>query len=504
MNERNERYVLAIDQSTQGTKAILFDARGNLVCRTDLPHRQIVNDRGWVSHDLNEIYDNTIQVVRNLLEKAKVDPAAIACVGISNQRETSAAWDRQSGKPLADAIVWQCSRAEDVCDRIRKNVILEKSNENVESAVRKKTGINLSAYFPAAKYTWLLENVPQVKAARGDNRLCFGTIDSYLVYRLTNGEVYATDYSNASRTQLLNITTLKWDEDLCRWFGIGLAELPEIKDSDGDFGTTDFDGVLPDKVPICGVMGDSQAALFGQGCTKEGMVKATYGTGSSVMMNAGDADKRSDKGLVTSLAWGRSGRVQYVLEGNINYTGAVITWLKDDVELISSPAETEELARGANPNDTAYLVPAFTGLGAPYWKPHAKALLYGMSRTTGKKEIVKAGLESIAYQIADIVFAMQAQTKGSLELRADGGPTGNRYLMQFQSDIVHADVRLAKCQESSALGAAYMAGLKYGIYQWDVLFADTQQVIYHPQMEETLRREKYDGWKQAIAASVNS
>lgn len=497
-----KKYVLTIDQSTQGTKAILFDQDGKLFCRTDLPHKQIVNDKGWVSHNLEEIYENTIRAAKKVVDKAGIDKSEIMCLGISNQRETSAAWERNTGRPLAHAIVWQCSRAEIICEKIKNNVLIapEREREGINSAadiIKMKTGINLSAYFPAAKYAWLQENVEDVKQAKKEGNLCFGTIDSYLIYRLTGGKTYATDYSNASRTQLYNIHTLEWDTEICNWFGIRTTELPEVRDSNADFGLADFEGYFTHPIPICGVIGDSQAALFGQGCIEQGMVKATYGTGSSVMMNMGRECVASEKGLVTSLAWGIDGTVNYVLEGNINYTGAVITWLKDDMGLIASPNETEALAREANKSDKTYLVPAFSGLGAPYWQPEAKAIIYGMSRTTGKKEIIKAALNSIAYQIADVIHAMQDERKIS-ELCVDGGPTKNGYLMQFQSDILGVNVRTPQCEESSALGAAYIAGLSIGFYDWKCIFTKSNRECFCPIMTGRERKEKYEGWKTAV------
>lgn len=500
----SRKYVLAIDQSTQGTKAILFDAQKKLICRSDLLHKQYVNEEGWVSHDLNEIYRNTIQVVKLLMEKATISEADIACIGISNQRETSAAWNRRTGEPLAPAIVWQCARAQGICERIRQNVIVSQNREKgynggVVEIIRQKTGLLLSPYFPAAKFAWLQENVEAVRRAKREGELCFGTIDTWLLFQLTRGEVYATDYSNASRTQLFNLHTLEWDNEICTWFGIDKESLPQVCDSSYFYGSTDLEGWFGEPIPICGVIGDSQGALFGQGCVKKGMVKATYGTGSSVMMYAGEKPIQSDLGLVTSLAWSIDGKAGYVLEGNINYTGAVITWLKDDVNLITSAQETEGLAGEANRNDTAYLVPAFSGLGAPYWKSDARAVLCGMSRTTGRKEIVKAALESIAYQITDIVEMMKTENGGVLDtLCVDGGPTNNAYLMQFQSDILNSLVRRADCEESSALGAAMLAGLAHGIYREEDLFTETPKRQFYPQMEKTERENRYLGWKDAV------
>lgn len=487
-----KKYVLAIDQSTQGTKAILFDENGELVCRTDLPHRQIVNEKGWVSHDLEEIYQNVLQVVRNVIDKAGIQKEEIVCLGISNQRETAAAWSKKTGRALTNAVVWQCARAEEICDRV-------KGYREAPEKIRQKTGMQLSPYFPAAKFAWLQEHVESVKIAKKEQDLCIGTVDTWLLFRLTKGNVYKTDYSNASRTQLFNICSLEWDAEICDWFGIDKDILPEVVDSSYEYGYTDMEGLFEEPIRICGVIGDSQGALFGQGCVDKGMVKATYGTGSSVMMNVGMHMVLSDLGLVTSLAWGIDGQVEYVLEGNINYSGAVITWLKDDMGLITTPGETQEMAQMANKNDTTYLVPAFSGLGAPYWNSNARALLCGMSRTTGKKEIVKAALESIAYQITDIVEMMKTEEDTEVkELCVDGGLTKNQYLMKFQSDILRTKVTLPRCEESSAQGAAYMAGIYTGFYKKEQLFVKTVKNQFVPEMPQNVCREKYCGWKEAV------
>lgn len=433
-----KKYVLAIDQSTQGTKGILFDAEGQLICRRDVAHEQIVNEKGWVSHDLDEIYRNTLQVVQDVVTETGIAKEEIACLGISNQRETSAAWDRKTKEP-------------------------------------------------------------EVARAKQENRLCLGTIDSWLVFKLTKGEAFATDVSNASRTQLFNITDLKWDEELCGWFSVDAKTLPEVRDSNAFYGKTDFEGFFAEPIPILGVIGDSQGALYGQNCREKGLVKATYGTGSSVMMHAGDKPIVLDNGMVTSIAWGMDGKVSYVLEGNINYAGATVSWLKDNLGIITSAGETEAMAFAANPTDETYLIPAFSGLGAPYWKADAKAMLYGMSRTTGKNEIVCAALESIAYQIADIVEGMQYDKGISKSvLRVDGGATENAYLMQFQSDILQKKVEVSACQEASAYGAALLSGEKAEIYDDKVLSDLRACQVYEPKMPESKRQEKWQGWRNAM------
>lgn len=486
----SEKYIISIDQSTQGTKALLFDESGSLIKRTDQSHEQIINEKGWVSHDPSEIYRNTIEVVKHLIEEAGIAKEKIAGVGISNQRETSLAWDKNTGEPLGQAIVWQCSRTADICERVEK----QGQAENI----RRKTGMNLSPYFPASKIAWILENVEGAKEKSDKGEICHGTIDSWLIYKLTGGQAYKTDFSNASRTQLFNIFELKWDEEICALFGVDVNNLAEVCDSDSNFGNTDFEGFLPHPVPIHGVLGDSHGSLFGQGCLKPGMIKSTYGTGSSIMMNIGEEPVLSTHGVVTSLAWSMGGKVNYVLEGNLNYTGAVITWLKDDLKLLQSPGETGALAEAAVQDDSLYLVPAFSGLGAPYWDSYASAAIVGMTRTTGRAEIVRAGVECIAYQITDIVKAMSEDAGITVEeLRVDGGPTKNTYLMQFQSDMAEADVRIPDSEELSGIGPAYAAGLALKIWD-DTIFDKLNRTAYEAKMTKEVRDKKYNGWKHAV------
>lgn len=482
---------MGIDQSTQGTKALLFDEEGSLICRSDVPHKQYIDERGWVEHDPEEIYRNTLSVVKILVEKAGIDKNEIVTLGISNQRETAMVWDRATGKPVYNAVVWQCARGAEICAKI------EEAGHG--EMIRSHTGLQLSPYFSAAKIAWVLQNVEgaQERADRGE--LCCGTIDSWLVYKLTGGKEFRTDYSNASRTQMFNITSLAWDPEVCGLFGIPVSCLAELTDSDGEYGMTDFDGFLDAPIPIRGVLGDSHGALFGQGCVEKGMIKTTYGTGSSVMMNIGK-DPVFSKRVVTSLAWKLNGEVNYVLEGNINYTGAVITWLKDDLELITSPGETEALALAANPKDKTYLVPAFTGLSAPYWDSEAAGIISGMTRTTKRAEIVRAGLDCIAYQITDVIEAMSEESGIAIgELRVDGGPTRNRYLMQFQSDMAHVTVQVPSAEELSGIGAAYAAGIAVGLYVRDEVFAKMSRTKFEPAMDAETRNEKYEGWKHAVS-----
>ncbi len=484
------KYVLGIDQSTQGTKALLFDEEGKLLCRSDLSHKQIVDSRGWVEHDLEEIYKNTIQVVRNLVERAGIDKSELSVLGISNQRETAACWEKETGKPVYNAIVWQCARGAAICDELEQ--------KGYAPMIRERTGLQLSPYFSAAKLAWIFRNVDGVAGKAKEGKIACGTIDSYLVHRLTGGKNFQTDFSNASRTQLFNIRDLKWDAKILELFGIDASCMAQVTDSNGDYGETDFEGFLDRPIPIRGVLGDSHGALFGQGCLEKGMIKATYGTGSSIMMNIGETPVFTDLGVVTSLAWSMDGKVNYVLEGNINYTGAVITWLKDDVKLITSAGETEALAWAAAENDRTYLVPAFSGLGAPYWDSRASAVISGMTRTTGKAEIVRAALDCIAYQITDIVRVMgEASGINIGELRVDGGPTKNKYLMQFQSDQLGIPVRIPEAEELSGIGAAYAAGIALGIYD-RTIFDKMNRTSYTSKLDENVRRQRYEGWKEAV------
>ena len=488
-----KRYILAIDQSTQGTKGLLFDEAGDLVGRADRAHRQIISEEGWVSHDPEEIRANVLAVCRDVTERAGIDRKAIAAVGISNQRETTVAWNRETGESICDAVVWQCARAEEICAR----------HAGMAETVREKTGLNLSPYFPCAKMAWILEHVPATRELAAAGELAFGTVDSWLISFLSADHGHRTDYSNAGRTQLFNLRTLTWDAEICEAFGIPMSSLPEVCMSDACFGMTDLGGFLDSPVPIRGVLGDSHGALFGQNCRRPGQVKATYGTGSSVMMHIGDAPRFSENGLVTSLAWGLNGKVSYVFEGNLNYTGAVIAWLKNDAGLIETEEEATSLALSANPLDRTYFVPAFSGLGAPYWDSRATGTLTGITRTTGRAEIAKACLDCIAYQIADLVRLMGQDAGLCLEtLRVDGGPTASAYLMQFQSDITGITVQVPDLQELSGMGAAYVAGIAAGLYDPERIFLQRNRRDYRPEMAETRREELLLGWKEAVGRTL--
>lgn len=483
--DKDKKYaILAIDQSTAGTKALLLNKGGGVIRRADRAHKQKISENGWVAHDPMEIYRNTLDAAADVLGSG--EQYSVTGIGISNQRETALVWNRRTGLPVHDAVVWQCARGESICRGL----------DGHAEMIHNTTGLRLSPYFSAAKIAWVLQNA-ELPEAIAD--LCAGTIDSWLIYKLTGN--FKTDWSNASRTQLLNLRTLQWDRDICGLFGIDRAILPEICDSNALYGHTDFEGLLPEPVPVHGVLGDSHAALFGQGCHKPGMGKATYGTGSSVMVNIG-GEPVFCKNVVTSLGWGMNGKITYVVEGNINYTGAVIKWLKDDLELLPSSKLAGEWAAKANPEDQTYLIPAFSGLGAPYWSSKARAAFIGMGRGTGRFELVKAAEECIGYQIADVVQAVLKEAGIPLtELRVDGGPTRDRYLMQFQSDILGLPLSIPESEELSAIGAAYAAGIALGFYD-ETVFERMPRTFYTPSMTDSERERRLAGWHSAVEKAL--
>lgn len=485
--------VLAIDQSTQGTKAVLFDSDGRMIAKRARPHDQLINDKGWVSHDAEQIMTNVLATARDVCKAADVRQGEVRAIGISNQRETCLAWDRIAREPLAPAIVWQCGRASELCEGLKAE------NPGVEDLVQELSGLSMSPFFSAAKMAWLLQNVPDVAAAAKRGTLCLGTIDSWLVFKLTQEHSFVTEPSNACRTQLLDLRTATWSPRLLQVFGIPQEALATVYPSDSVFGHTTMGGLFEVPVPICCVLGDSQAALAAQNCVRPGDLKATYGTGSSVMMQVGKQPVTSSHGLVSSIAWQLGKNRSYVLEGNLNYTGAVVSWLKDQMGLISDPSEVEGIIAQANPHDRAYFVPAFTGLGAPWWVPEATGMLTGVTRTTGRAEMVKACAECIPYQIADVVDALRADTGLSVhELRADGGVTANGYLMQLQADVADVTVVTSSLKELSAAGVAYVAGLSAGIYEDNAIYRKVEHGYNVPAMSADERSWRLDGWHDAL------
>ncbi|MCA9186213.1 MAG: glycerol kinase GlpK [Pirellulaceae bacterium] len=486
-------WILAIDQSTSATKAVLFDAQGNVFDRASREHRQIYPQPGWVEHDAEEIWQNTLAVVDQLRQRQPDVIAQVAGISITNQRETIVVFDRQTSEPLYHAIVWQCRRGGDLCREL--------CEQGDSDWVRDRTGLKIDTYFSGSKIAWLMRNVPGVADKVLDGRAVFGTIDAYLVHRLTNGLSFVTDHTNASRTLLFDVKRLAWDGDLCRLFGIPTSALPEVKESFQVVGETDAGGRLPKKVPVCGVMGDSQASLMAQRCFEEGMIKATFGTGTSVMMNVGDQFRLPAHGSVLALAWCCNGKPTYALEGLINYSSATIAWLRDQLEILGDAAESEALAHSVGDNDGVYLVPAFAGLGAPYWSPNARAAIVGMTGHTMRGHIVRAALESIAYQIRDCVEMIQLDTNiRPTRLMADGGPTRNAFLMQFTADMLGLPLQASEISESSALGAALAGMIGLEIHHDLSNLAELPRTTrrYDPAPRTDRIDRWYAGWQDAV------
>jgi glycerol kinase len=485
--------IVAIDQSTSGTKAVLFDADGRVVDRALRKHRQIYPQAGWVEHDAEEIWQNVLEVLRELVNRNTERIATAAALAITNQRETIVVFDKRTGRPLYHAIVWQCRRGEPICQELR--------DAGHEESICTKTGLKLDTYFSGSKLKWLIRARPDLRRQLEHGEALIGTMDTYLIYRLTKAEVFATDHTNASRSLLYDINRLRWDEQLCCLFDVPMRALAEVRESSEQFGTTDADGVLPKKLCICGVMGDSQASMLAQGCYERGSCKATFGSGTSILLNTGDRLESTDRGAVTALAWVWQGQPTYALEGIINYSSATIAWLKDQLGLIIDASETAGLAQAVADNGGVYFVPAFAGLGAPYWRPNARAAIVGMTSHSKKEHIVRAALESIAFQIRDVleVIGMGDETVPRL-LFADGGPTRNEFLMQFTADILRAELIVAEIAESSARGAAMAAMLGQG---QAASFADLSSLprsarSYKPTMEAAIAERFYSEWLAAV------
>jgi len=493
-----KKVVLALDQGTTSSRAILFDRQGRVVHIAQKELTQHYPKPGWVEHNPMEIWGAQSGVAREVLEAARVRPQEVAAIGITNQRETTVVWDRHTGEPVHPAIVWQDRRTADLCERLKK--------AGWEPVIREKTGLIIDAYFSATKLKWILDHVDgaRARAERGD--LLFGTVDTWLVWNLTRGRVHATDYTNASRTMLFNIHTLEWDEDILRELGIPKAMLPEVRPSVGAFGETDretFGGAL---IPIRGVAGDQHAALFGQGCFESGMAKNTYGTGCFMLMNTGDKPVASASGLLTTIAWGLTDKVSYALEGSIFIAGAAVQWLRDGLRLLETAADSEYYAGKVPDNGGVYVVPAFAGLGAPYWDMYARGAIFGLTRGTSKNHIIRATLESLAYQTRDVLAAMEQDAGLRLKsLRVDGGAAANNLLMQFQADILGTDVVRPAMTETTALGAAFMAGLGTGFWSMaDLVRLDRERdtVTFRPAMDEDARRRLLAGWRKAVERTM--
>ena len=491
------KYIMALDAGTTSNRAILFDHSGKIVSVAQREFTQIYPKPGWVEHDANEIWSTMLGVAVESMAKVGIAADEIAGIGITNQRETTIVWDKNTGEPVYNAIVWQCRRTAEYADSLKK--------KGQEEIVRKKTGLVIDAYFSATKLRWILENVEGVRerAERGD--LLFGTVDTWLIWKLTHGRVHITDYSNASRTMMFNINELKWDEDILRELGIPACMLPEVKDSSCVYGKASKH-ILGREIPIAGIAGDQQAALFGQQCWEKGTTKNTYGTGCFLLMNTGDSPVFSENGLVTTIAWGIDGKVQYALEGSVFIAGASIQWLRDEMRLIDSAEDSEYMACKVSDTNGCYVVPAFTGLGAPYWNQYARGAIVGITRGVNKYHIIRATLESVAYETCDVLSAMEKDSGVKLsELRVDGGASANNFLMQTQADIINATVVRPSCVESTAMGAAFLAGLAVGY--WDsrdeLRTSISIDRVYKPEISEEERARKLDGWKRAVERSLD-
>lgn len=489
-----EGYVLAIDQGTTGTKILIFNQAGHICGQAYSEFTQHYPQPGWVEHDAEEIWRVCLRLIGEALARANISADSLRAIGITNQRETTILWNRLTGKPVARAIVWQDRRTAAACDRLRDDGLAE--------TIRRKTGLVIDAYFSGTKIKWLLDNVDGLRRLAERNELAFGTVDSWLIWKLTGGRVHATDYSNASRTMLYNIYELDWDEELLKLFDVPASLLPEVCPSAHVYGDTDPEVFFGARVAIAGVAGDQQAALFGQACYGEGLAKNTYGTGSFLLLNTGREAVPSQSGLLTTIAWAiEGGGVEYALEGAVFVTGAGIQWLRDGLGIIREAAETEALARSLESNEGVYFVPALVGLGAPHWDAYARGAILGLTRGTTRAHLARAALESICYQTRDVVETMERESGLRLrELRADGGAVVNDFLMQFQSDILGVPIEVSAVQETTALGAAYLAGLAVGFWaSKDELDARWQTARrYEPHMDESQRAELYERWLKAV------
>lgn len=486
------KYILSLDQGTTSSRAILFDQNGQMHSVAQKEFRQYYPHPGWVEHDATEIWETQLAVAREAIAKEGISAEDIAAIGITNQRETAILWDKRNGKPVYHAIVWQCRRTAPYCDTLQEAGWTEK--------IREKTGLLIDPYFSATKIRWILQNVPEAKALAESGNLLFGTIDTWLIWNLTGGQVHATDYSNASRTMLFNIHTLEWDRELLELLEIPASILPEVRPSSGIFGAA-LPLLFGASIPIAGAAGDQQSALFGQACFSPGAAKNTYGTGGFLLMNTGEKPVSSQHGLVTTIAWGLDGKITYALEGSIFVAGAAIQWLRDELKMISSAAESEELCRGVADTCGVYLVPAFVGLGAPYWDPYARGILTGLTRGANRSHIVRAAVESMAYQTYDVLHAMEQDAGIPLaELRVDGGAAANTFLLQFQSDITGVPVLRPSTLETTALGAAYLAGLAVGYWKDVTEIRRNWQVscAFSPMASHEEAEEKIAGWHHAV------
>ena len=486
------KYIMALDAGTTSNRCILFNEKGEMCSVAQREFTQYFPQPGWVEHDADEIWASQIGVAVEAMNMIGASAKDIAAIGITNQRETAIVWDRHTGEPVYHAIVWQCRRTAEICDALKEKGLTEK--------YKKKTGLVIDAYFSATKVKWILDNVPGARQRAEDGDLLFGTVETWLIWKLTKGAVHVTDYSNASRTMLFNINTLEWDDEILAELDIPKCMLPEVKPSSCVYGEAD-PSFLGGAIPIAGAAGDQQAALFGQTCFAAGEAKNTYGTGCFLLMNTGEKPVFSEHGLVTTIAWGVDGKVNYALEGSIFVAGAVVQWLRDELRIIDSAEDSEYMAKKVKDTNGCYVVPAFTGLGAPHWDQYARGTIVGITRGVNKCHIIRAALDSIAYQVSDVLSAMEADSKLEItSLKVDGGASANDFLMQTQADIVNVPVIRPRCVETTAMGAAYLAGLAVGYWanREEVMKNWTRDQEFQPSIEETDREKKIKGWKKAV------
>lgn len=487
-----KQFVMALDAGTTSNRCILFDKQGNICSVAQKEFTQYFPKPGWVEHDADEIWSTQLGVAVEAMSKIGAEATDIAAIGITNQRETAIVWDKKTGEPVCNAIVWQCRRTAGFCDKLIA--------DGLEDMIRRKTGLKIDAYFSATKIKWILDHVEGARQRAERGELLFGTVETWLIWKLTKGKVHVTDYSNASRTMLFNINTLQWDEDILKLLDIPVSMLPEVKPSSCIYGKSDpsyFGG----SIPIGGAAGDQQSALFGQTCFQPGEAKNTYGTGCFLLMNTGEKPVFSDNGLLTTIAWGLDGKVNYALEGSIFVAGAAIQWLRDEMRLIDSSEDSEYMANKVPDTNGCYVVPAFTGLGAPHWDPYARGTIVGITRGVNKYHVIRATLESLAYQVNDVLKAMEADAGITLSsLKVDGGASANNFLMQSQADISNAPVNRPRCVETTAMGAAYLAGLAVGYWEnkEEVLKNWASDRIFMPQIPEEERENKIQGWNKAV------
>ena len=486
------KYIMALDAGTTSNRCILFDHSGKIQSMAQKEFRQIFPNQGWVEHDANEIWSTQLGVAVEAMSKIGATAEDIAAIGITNQRETTIVWNKETGEPICHAIVWQCRRTSDIADALKK--------KGLEESYRRKTGLIIDAYFSATKLKWILDHVEGARALAAEGKLLFGTVETWLIWKLTKGQVHVTDYSNASRTMLFNINTLDWDDEILQELDIPRSMLPQAVPSSQVYGYTDasFFGA---PIPIAGAAGDQQAALFGQTCFSAGEAKNTYGTGCFLLMNTGETPVFSKNGLVTTIAWGLDGTVNYALEGSIFVAGAAIQWLRDGMKLIDSAADSEYMATKVKGTHGCYVVPAFTGLGAPHWDQYARGTIVGITRGTNKNHIIRATLESIAYQVREVISAMETDADCEiLSLNVDGGACANNFLMQFQADMINAPVNRPACVETTAMGAGYLAGLAVGYWDGKGELRRNQMIerVFHPEISEEERQKKMKGWLKAV------